>query len=614
MSVGGVLFLSYLIISYIAGALISMTIILENRDPAKTMTWLLIFILLPGIGIVIYAIFGRNIRKIKMLRTQKLATDIKDKNLFENLEEIEELVTLEQKSIRNNIILSDVDEEDSAKKRVISLLLNTGVFPFTTNNNIEVYTDGNQKFERLLKDIENAKEYIHLEYFIIKESEIGTKIKNALIKKAKQGVKVRILYDDVGCWRFWFHRNFFNEMRKHNIQIEPFIPNKFPILGGKLNYRNHRKIVVIDGYIGYTGGINIGDEYLGMNKKFGYWRDTHIRVEGTSVYMLQMIFLTDWYYTTKEILLTKRFFPKIGHYGNSMVQVVASGPDSDWEAIHYAYFSAICQAKKSIYIETPYFIPDESLLKALNSAALSGVDVRIIFPKIADHKIVNTASYSYFSDILKSGGKVYLYTKGFIHSKVIIIDDKITSTGSANMDLRSFMLNFEINAFIYDKEVIDILKRMNVEFTTSDKGVKAILKEKLVKTIIDGSQCPDIIPVLTAVAALSEGTTEIINAGRLRIKECDRLAAVTMELNKLGAKIIEKEDGLVVTGVSELQGGVEVWSHNDHRIAMTLAIASTKCNEPIIIKDYECIVKSYPNFFEDFKTLGGNIHEWNVGK
>ena len=165
-----------------------------------------------------------------------------------------------------------------------------------------------------------------------------------------------------------------------------------------------------------------------------------------------------------------------------------------------------------------------------------------------------------------------------------------------------------------DKEVIDILKRMNVEFTTSDKGVKAILKEKLVKTIIDGSQCPDIIPVLTAVAALSEGTTEIINAGRLRIKECDRLAAVTMELNKLGAKIIEKEDGLVVTGVSELQGGVEVWSHNDHRIAMTLAIASTKCNEPIIIKDYECIVKSYPNFFEDFKTLGGNIHEWNVGK
>ena len=472
MGVGGILFLSYLIISYIAGALISMTIILENRDPAKTMTWLLIFILLPGLGIVIYAIFGRNIRKRKMLKTQKLATNIKDKHIFENLKEIEELVTLEQKSIQNKKILSYIDDMDGIKQRVISLLLNTGVFPFTTNNNIEVYTDGTQKFEKLLKDIENAKEYIHLEYFIIKESEIGIKIKNALIKKAKEGVKVRILYDDVGCWRFWFNRKFFKEMKVYNIQIEPFIPNKFPILGGKLNYRNHRKIVVIDGYIGYTGGINIGDEYLGKNKKFGYWRDTHIRLQGSSVYMLQMIFLTDWYYTTKEILLTKSFFPKMRQLGNSMVQVVASGPDSDWEAIHYAYFSAICQAKKSIYIETPYFIPDESLLKALKSAALSGVDVRIIFPKIADHKIVNTASYSYFSDILKSGGKVYLYTKGFIHSKVIIIDDKIASTGSANMDLRSFMLNFEINAFIYDKNIIDIMTKDFLEDMKNSEDLK----------------------------------------------------------------------------------------------------------------------------------------------
>ena len=472
MGVGGILFLSYLIISYIAGALISMTIILENRDPAKTMTWLLIFILLPGLGIVIYAIFGRNIRKRKMLKTQKLATNIKDKHIFENLKEIEELVTLEQKSIQNKKILSYIDDMDGIKQRVISLLLNTGVFPFTTNNNIEVYTDGTQKFEKLLKDIENAKEYIHLEYFIIKESEIGIKIKNALIKKAKEGVKVRILYDDVGCWRFWFNRKFFKEMKVYNIQIEPFIPNKFPILGGKLNYRNHRKIVVIDGYIGYTGGINIGDEYLGKNKKFGYWRDTHIRLQGSSVYMLQMIFLTDWYYTTKEILLTKSFFPKMRQLGNSMVQVVASGPDSDWEAIHYAYFSAICQAKKSIYIETPYFIPDESLLKALKSAALSGVDVRIIFPKIADHKIVNTASYSYFSDILKSGGKVYLYTKGFIHSKVVIIDDEIFTTGSANMDLRSFMLNFEINAFIYDKNIIDIMTKDFLEDMKNSEDLK----------------------------------------------------------------------------------------------------------------------------------------------
>ena len=315
MSVGGILFLSYLIISYIAGALISMNIILENRDPAKTMTWLLIFILLPGLGIVIYAIFGRNIRKRKMLKTQKLATVIKDKNLFDNLEEIEELVTLEQKSIKNKIILNDIEDEDFAKRRVINLLLNTGIFPFTTNNNIEVYVDGNQKFEKLIKDIENAKEYIHLEYFIIKESEIGNKIKNALIEKAKQGVKIRILYDDVGCWRFWFNRKFFNEMRNSGIEIEAFIPDKFPVFGGSINYRNHRKIVVIDGNIGYTGGINIGDEYIGQNKRFGYWRDTHIRIEGTSVYMLQMIFCIDWYYTTKELILDKKYLPQVDYCG-----------------------------------------------------------------------------------------------------------------------------------------------------------------------------------------------------------------------------------------------------------------------------------------------------------
>ena len=260
-------------------------------------------------------------------------------------------------------------------------------------------------------------------------------------------------------------------MKKVGIQISAFLPATFPFIGGKLNYRNHRKIVIIDGHIGYTGGINIGDEYMGKNKKFGYWRYTHIRIECSSVYMLQMVFLTDWYYTTKKAEFEPKYFPKLEHKGNSMIQVVATGPDSDWEAIHYAYFSAICNAKERVYIETPYFIPDEGLLRALKSAALSGVDVRIIFPSIADHKIVHQASYSYFDDILKSGGKVYLYNKGFIHSKLIIIDDKIASTGSANMDLRSFMLNFEINAFIYDK---DIINKISDDFFEDLKNSKEV--------------------------------------------------------------------------------------------------------------------------------------------
>ena len=465
-----ILVLSYLVISYLAGIVLSINIILENRDPTKTMAWLLIFIVLPGVGLIIYCFLGRNIRKRKLFHTQKLASDIKENNLFKNMESIEELVELEQISIKNNKLLDDRNYEE-IKKKVVSLLLNTGKFPFTSNNDVKIFIDGNEKFESLLKDIENAKEHIHLEYFIIKNSDIGIKIKDLLIKKAKSGVKVKILYDDVGCWRFWFHRKFFNDMKKVGIQISAFLPATFPFIGGKLNYRNHRKIVIIDGHIGYTGGINIGDEYMGKNKKFGYWRDTHIRIEGSSVYMLQMVFLTDWYYTTKKAEFEPKYFPKLEHKGNSMIQVVATGPDSDWEAIHYAYFSAICNAKERVYIETPYFIPDEGVLWALNSAALSGVDVRIIFPSIADHKIVHQASYSYFDDILKSGGKVYLYNKGFIHSKLIIIDDKIASTGSANMDLRSFMLNFEINAFIYDK---DIINKISDDFFEDLKNSKEV--------------------------------------------------------------------------------------------------------------------------------------------
>ncbi len=470
MGVLDIILLSYVTISYIASIILSINIILQNRDPSKTVAWLLIFILLPGIGLLIYAILGRNIRKHKIFKTQKLAINIRKNNLFKNIESIEALVELDQQAIKYKKLINDSDYE-SIKKKVISLLLNTGKFPFTTNNKVDLFVDGNEKFKRLLKDIDCAKDHIHLEYFIIKDSDIGKKIKDILIKKAKEGITIKILYDDVGCWRFWFHRTYFKEMKSAGIEVVPFLPAKFPIIGSKVNYRNHRKIAIIDGCIGYTGGINIGDEYMGKNKKFGYWRDTHIRIEGSSVYMLQMVFLTDWYYTTQKLSFKERFFPKLDYKGNSMIQIVATGPDSDWEAIHYAYFSAICNAKKSVYIETPYFIPDESLLMALKSASLSGVDVRIIFPNIADHKIVHHASYSYFNDILKSGGKVYLYKKGFIHSKVVIIDDKISSTGSANMDLRSFMLNFEMNAFIYDEKII---KKITENFFEDIKNSKEL--------------------------------------------------------------------------------------------------------------------------------------------
>ena len=380
-------------------------LLMENRNPVKSIAWIVVLILVPIVGFVFYMFLGRNYRKRIIISRRSIEKSKIDKT-----------------SPVANMEYASTDHFPEKFKTIATLAYNSSDANLYKNNSIKIYTNGEHLFDDIFKDIRNAKKHIHLDYYIFNSDEIGNKLIDLLISKAKENVEIRVIIDDVGSWHM--KKSAIKKMENAGIEIKEFLRVGLPFLSSKVNYRNHRKILVIDGIIGYTGGINIGDEYLGKNKKFGYWRDTHIRLEGSSVYMLQMVFLTDWYYTTKEILLTRRFFPKINHCGNSMVQVVASGPDSDWESIHYAYFSAICQAKKSIYIETPYFIPDESLLKALNSAALSGVDVRIIFPKIPDHKIVNTASYSYFGDILKSGGKVYLYTKGFIHSKVIIIDDK----------------------------------------------------------------------------------------------------------------------------------------------------------------------------------------------
>ncbi len=454
----------------VSTVLVSLVIFLENRDPSKTIAWLLLFVVFPIGGFIIYILCGQNVRRKKIFKTQKIFSDIKVSDLFNNIKEFDNLLFVEKQAIVDNIIFNDSSMDNS--KRVMSLLLNTGRIPFTLNNDIKILTNGNQKFDEMIKDLKKAKHHIHMEYYIIKNSEIGNKIKDILIKKANQGVKVRILYDDVGCWRLWFDRKFFDDMREHNIEVYPFLKSTIPFLNRRLNYRNHRKIAVIDGKIGYTGGINIGDEYLGKNKKFGFWRDTHMKIKGESVYMLQLTFLLDWYFATKNRIFDGEYFPSISYKGDSIVQIAASGPDSDWEVIHQAYFSAISKAKNRIYIQTPYFIPDESVLMALKTAALSGVDVRIIFPQIADHKIVHLASSSYFKDILKTGGKVYLYKKGFMHSKILLIDDDICSVGSANMDLRSFMINFEVNGFIYDEKVTKRLEKDFMEDIENSEEIK----------------------------------------------------------------------------------------------------------------------------------------------
>jgi len=302
-----------------------------------------------------------------------------------------------------------------------------------------------------------AEHHIHLEYYIVRDDELGQEIKEILIKKAKGGIEVRFLYDAVGSWKL--SKSFIQELKDAGVEIVAFAPVKLPFLNHKINYRNHRKIIVIDGVIGFVGGLNIGDEYLGRHAYFGNWRDTHLFVRGEAVRTLQLIFLQDWYYQTGETILNPTYLSPVltSVHADGGVQMIASGPDSRWEINKKLFFSMITSAKKSIWIASPYFIPDDDILSALKIAALSGIDVRLLVPSRPDKRIVFHASRSYFPELLEAGVKVYEYNRGFLHSKLIIVDDEIASIGTSNMDMRSFHLNFEVNAFLYRTKSVTTL-------------------------------------------------------------------------------------------------------------------------------------------------------------
>jgi len=304
----------------------------------------------------------------------------------------------------------------------------------------------------LIGCIERAKEHIHIEYFIIKDDQIGNEIRRLLIEKAKQGVKVRIIYDAVGSFRL--SKYYIESLKKAGVEIYPFFPVAFPLFSRDLNYRNHRKIVVVDGVVGFVGGLNIGDEYLGKSDKFNFWRDTHLEIKGEAVYALQTIFLNDWNYVSKQIIDGADFFPEHIIHKQALMQVVASGPDSEWQAILQAFYKMMASATDKIWITTPYLVPEESLMMGLKTAALSGVDVRIIIPSQPDHFFVYWSSQSNIEALLEAGVKIYQYRNGFIHSKIIIADRLSATVGTTNLDIRSLEINFEVNAFIYDVPTI----------------------------------------------------------------------------------------------------------------------------------------------------------------
>jgi cardiolipin synthase A/B len=426
-------------------AVLGSIIFLENRDPARTIVWLLVLGVLPILGAVIYLVFGRTFRRRKLARYRNASQ-----------KRLEHIIKNQRKLLGSNDIM--LGDKVPQKKKLVRLLVDNSLAPLTQNNRAQVLTNGVETFKAIFEALEAAEHHIHLEYYIFKYDEVGKDVIEILTKKVRAGVKVRVLVDGWGSLKF---SKELAELKKVGVAAEWFFPVKFPFFSSKLNNRNHRKIIVVDGKVGFIGGLNIGDEYLSRDKQFGFWRDTFLRLEGESVHLVQTIFLNDWFFVTQEDVTERKYFPKPIPVGDQLTQIATSGPDSDWESLLQVFFTAINGAEKSIYIETPYFVPDESTLMAIKTAARSGLDVRLIFQGIADHKLTFWASHSYFEELLEAGVRIYHYQKGILHAKIFIVDGEIGSLGSTNFDNRSFRINFEINAFIYNRE---FAKRLEQDF------------------------------------------------------------------------------------------------------------------------------------------------------
>lgn len=428
------------ILSYLPTGIIILNIIFiilliffERRDPTATWAWLLILTLIPVLGFILYLFLGLTPKKRKV---------------FQRKQEEDELKNNSEK-LRSEASAEQIKEFDHLEQSIMKLAFQNDLPSGIGCNQLKIYTTAKEKYADLFADIKAAEKFVHANYYIINDDQMGDSFMNLLTEKAAEGVEVRLLYDRMGCRNLSRYAIFqLEDAGGKAVSFAPFVID--------MNYRNHRKNVIIDGQIGYIGGINIGDEYIGESKRFGDWRDTHLRLKGASVDSLQYRFLLDWDFASDEELIDKEdYFPPKKFSGDAAVQIVSSGPDSREAEIKSLFLKMIYEAEESIYIQTPYFIPDQSVLEALKLAAHSGVDLRIMIPDRGDHPFVYSANNSFVGELLETGARCYRYTKGFLHSKTISIDGRVLSIGTTNMDVRSFKLNFEINAFIYDRKVTE---------------------------------------------------------------------------------------------------------------------------------------------------------------
>lgn len=415
-------------------------IFMERKNPESTLAWVLVLTFLPVVGLVLYMIFSQNIARKQIFRLNPDEEKFVSSSLKKQMDAI------------STGKYEFVNEEADDWKDMIRLNQRYDSAYFTQNNSVELFTDGREKFESLIADIKNAKKSINIEYYIIKWDKVGLRLLKALEEKAKEGVEVRLLMDALGCRQITKRR--IQPLIDAGAKCAFFFRPKMKIFLMRLNYRNHRKLVVIDNSIGYIGGFNIAREYLGLKEKFGYWRDTHVKIRGGAVRDINARFILDWRFASKENLdFSSIFHEELDTAGTSGIQIVTSGPDSEKQEVKRAYMKMIVSAKKNIYLQTPYFVPDASIIESLKVAALSGIDVRVMIPCMPDHIFVYWATYSYVGELIRSGVKVYIYDNGFLHAKTLVVDSQVASVGSANFDKRSFSLNFESNAIIYDKGI-----------------------------------------------------------------------------------------------------------------------------------------------------------------
>lgn len=414
-------------------------LLLENRNPVKSLSWVLVLLFLPLVGLFFYLIFGQEYQRHKLISKKSI------RRLTSHPVKIRDL----EKESADLLTTQEI--------KIIKLLNANNEAAVFENNQIEIFADGAGTFKSMFEAIRNATEHIHIEFFIFEDDRISNELKDLLIEKARQGVRVRMIYDYLGS--YVLSKRYLSALKKGGVYSRPYLPLRLRLGRSKINFRNHRKILIVDGKVGFTGGLNVADRYIYGNK-LGVWRDTFVRFEGEAVHGLQVQFLIDWYFVERKVINDKKYFPEPAHYNRNMVQIVSSGPDTDWQSILQGIALAISTASKYVYIHTPYFVPPETIMNALQTAALSGIDVRLMIPSKSDSKLSDACSWSYLGEVLRAGVKVYIYGKGFLHSKAIVIDDKISIVGSANMDERSFSTNFEVNSFIYDEPTSHQLKSL----------------------------------------------------------------------------------------------------------------------------------------------------------